>query len=113
MRIGKYISKIIGMISILYFSQCTAYANDMRTNGFYFGIGLVQSNLATNQQTINNSFSTTNSSVLDNYGFGLELLAGYKADQHLSFEIGYTDIGEIISTTSASTEKLFTVDSVL
>ena len=103
--------KSLSLATVLSLTQSTAFATNLINDRLYLGIGLVQSDLSVNKNNVNANFTNNNSS-LNNNGFGLEVLAGYKIDEFLAFEIGYTDIGDINSTENTVSLNLFSVDSL-
>jgi len=108
--INKTLKSLI-LATALCLTHNMAFAANPITDKLYFGIGLVQSELSVNKNNVNANF-TNNNSRLDSNGFGLELLAGYKVDDYLAFEIGYTDIGDVSSTNNSVSQNIFSVDSL-
>ena len=102
----------IVLAAALLMSARSAFAEEKQRIGFYFGAGLSQTSLVANQQNLAVAYSTNPQSTFETSGFGLELMGGIKIDQHLAFEIAYTDIGSIALDNGITQQKVFSADLI-
>lgn len=107
MRTQKNKTRDYLIAAVMLTSSTTVSAQDM---SYYFGVGLNQSNLVTNQLNMAHAYSTSTESTFEPTGFGLGLTAGINVDEHLAFEITYSDLGSIALNNGSIKEKAFNVD---
>ncbi len=78
----------------------------------YLGVGVAQTELQTNKQTIKTISAQPSESILENSKTGYTVFMGAKLDQYLSIEMGYIDFGSFSAQDSTQKSKLFSANSL-
>ncbi|MDH5370433.1 MAG: hypothetical protein OEW99_10435, partial [Gammaproteobacteria bacterium] len=70
-----------------------ASAVNYLSDRIYAGIGLTQSDLQLNDKNVAAVNGLGGAANFENNGFGMDVFAGFKFDDHLALEMGYVDLG--------------------
>lgn len=82
------------------------------TPPWYFGMGIGQALLGLNKGNLANSFTAaTSASSFNHDDFTFAIYAGYFLDPLLALELGYARLGNVITTSSGASTKLFNTDT--
>ena len=90
----------------------SVFAAGLPNDPFYFGAGLVQTNLSINQENVVSLNGLSGQADFENDGHSLKLLVGVDLDEHLSFELGLVDLGSVSLSDGVTTQKFISAESI-
>ncbi|MDH5216630.1 MAG: outer membrane beta-barrel protein, partial [Gammaproteobacteria bacterium] len=89
-----------------------ASAVNYLSDRIYAGIGLTQSDLQLNDKNVPAVNGLGGAANFENNGFGMDVFAGFKFDDHLALEMGYVDLGSANLDDGTTVQEFLIVDSV-
>ncbi len=89
-----------------------ASAVNYLSDRIYAGIGLAQSDLQINNNNVAAVNNLGGQAKLESNGFGMDIFAGFRFDDHLALEMGYVDLGSANLDDGTTVQEFLEVDSV-